>query len=91
MHLSAGKPVSFFANCSRADSFCEAFSLPRVYAEDGETISEEELISAIERLQSSAAFDAFAKQYRHFYEETVKFLTLNGLPHNLKASPGSLS
>jgi len=83
MHLAMGKPAAFFANCSRADSFCEAFGLPRVYAEDGELIPDSTLYMAIDQLADPTVYSNFKSHYRYYYDETVKFLEANRLNHNL--------
>ncbi|MFO7883898.1 MAG: polysaccharide pyruvyl transferase family protein [Desulfobacteraceae bacterium] len=83
LHLAHGKPTVFFANCSRVRSFCEAYSLPCIYAEDGEKVTEVDLIKAVDHLLTADIFSAFPSRYAEFYQEMIKFLESNGLAHNL--------
>ncbi|MBN1142246.1 MAG: polysaccharide pyruvyl transferase family protein [Deltaproteobacteria bacterium] len=83
LHLAHGKPTVFFANCSRILSFCEAFSLPCIYAEDGESIAKSDLIQAVGHLMAADIFSAFPARYSEFFLEMVKFFERNGIAHNL--------
>ncbi len=82
-HLSLGNPAVFFSNCSRAQSFCEAFHLPVIAAEDGERVPDHEIEEATERLEDPAAFSGFNERYRYFYQEMADFLDANNLEHRL--------
>lgn len=84
LHLAARNPAVFFANCSRAESFCEAFRLPCFRAEDGEIISAQDIDRAIAYLQDTSIFVPFAERYRHYYLEMSALLEANGLTHNLR-------
>jgi polysaccharide pyruvyl transferase WcaK-like protein len=83
LHLAHGNPAVFFANCSRAESFCQTFQLPCVPAEDHEKLPEPSIAEAVDRLTDAATFAAFPAQYRRYRSETAAFLTANDLPHNL--------
>ena len=85
-HLAHGNPTVFFANCSRVRSFSEAFSLPCIYAEDGERIPEKDLVRSVEHLLAADTYAAFPERYAHFYQEMVAFFERNGLAHNLVRS-----
>lgn len=82
-HLAHGNPTVFFANCSRVRSFSEAFSLPCIYAEDGEKIAKQDLVRSVEHLLAADTFTAFPARYAEFYQEMVGFLERNSLSHNL--------
>lgn len=82
-HLAHGNPAVFFANCSRVKSFAEAFSLPCIYAEDGEKVAKRDLISSVEHLLAADIFSSFPARYAEYYLEMAKFLEANGIAHNL--------
>ncbi|MFT4637697.1 MAG: polysaccharide pyruvyl transferase WcaK-like protein [Verrucomicrobiales bacterium] len=83
LHLAHGNPAAYFANCSRAASFCEAFRLPCVVAEDGDIIPDSELEAAVGRLTDPESFEPFRERYGHYVKEMAGFLTANGLGHHL--------
>ena len=83
LHLSLGNPAVFFANCSRAQSFCEALHLPWVYAEDHTRISESQIEAAIERINDPETFKEFPIQYQHYYKQMKYFLEANQLGNSL--------
>jgi polysaccharide pyruvyl transferase WcaK-like protein len=83
LHLAQGNPAVFFANCSRAESFCRSFGLPCIVAEDHETIPDGTIQEAIERLSDAATYASFPAQYRHYRAEMAAFLETNRLAHNL--------
>jgi len=83
LHLAYGKPTVFFANCSRIQSFCEAFSLPWIYAEDGEKIQGRDLSESVDHLLAADIFSSFPFRYAEFYSEMAKFFERNGIGHNL--------
>lgn len=82
-HLAAGNPVRFFANCSRVRSFCEAFSLPYIYAEDGEHISKHELASAVDMFLNDHDYSRFQEKYVFYFNEMKDFLLKNNINNNL--------
>lgn len=84
LHLAAGNQVAFFANCSRVKSFCETFSLPYIYAEDGEKINKTQLIDTVDRFLNEDIYDDFKIQYSNYRNEMVKFLDKNLIKHNLE-------
>lgn len=86
LHLSAGRPAVFFANCSRVQSFCETFGLPWVDAPDHRPVSMDRVAAPLRELFADAPFRVFAVRYAHYYRELARFLSLNGLPHHLRAS-----
>jgi len=83
LHLAAGKPAVFFANCSRAHSFCETFGLPCELVPDGESLSGKRLLAAAERLFDPACFEPLAQSYVYYRAEMVRFLEANHLAHHL--------
>ena len=83
LHLAHGNPAIFFANCSRAQSFCEAFELPCLFCPDGRRLSESRIADMVERLFDPASFASFGKQYHKYYQTMIEFLEANGLGHNL--------
>lgn len=87
LHLAHGNPSVFFANCSRVRSFCKAYELPCVYAEDRETIPQEQIEEMVDHLTQARTFDGFANRYTHYRAEMADFLTANGLAHNLATQP----
>lgn len=84
LHLAHGNPAVYFANCSRAASFCEAFDLPCVVAEDGDVIETDTLQQAVRRLTDRKGFLPFRDRYRHYRNEMIAFLEANGLDHHLR-------
>lgn len=84
-HLAHGNPTVFFANCSRVKSFSEAFSLPCIYAEDGEKIAKKDLVDAVEHLLAADIFSSFPACYAKYFLEMVAFFEQNGIAHNLEA------
>lgn len=82
-HIAHGNPTMFFANCSRCQSFAEAFELPCIYAEDKEPIPEADLIASVERFLAADYFEPFTRQYAQRYQDMIAFLEENGLQHSL--------
>ena len=82
-HLAHGNPTVFFANCSRVRSFTEAFSLPCIYAEDGEKIAKKDLIRSVEHFLAADTFSQFPVRYSQFFQEMIAFFENNGIAHNL--------
>lgn len=83
-HLAHGNPAVFFANCSRVRSFTEAFSLPCIYAEDGEKVPEKDLRLSVEQLLAADIFSGFPARYAEIYQEMRVFFEKNNLAHNLQ-------
>lgn len=90
LHLAHGNPVAMFANCSRAKSFCESFSLPCVPSPDRQRLSRRTLEEHIDRLLDPATFAAFPARYAEHRTRMAEFLDANGLEHHLRgnALPG---
>ncbi|MFA6133863.1 MAG: polysaccharide pyruvyl transferase family protein [Phycisphaerae bacterium] len=84
LHLAHGNPAVFFANCSRAQSFCEHFQLPCVANEDGVRLSPETLTDMIDTFFDAGAYNKFAPIYAATRKVMAGFLDANGLGHNLK-------
>jgi len=83
LHLAHGNAAMFFANCSRAESFCRYFDLPCAYSEDKEDLPEAVTAEMVERFLDPATFSAFPDRYARTYDALVEFLDANGLAHNL--------
>lgn len=83
LHLAAGNPVRFFANCSRVKSFCEAFNLPYIYAEDGESIAKQDLANAVDMFLHDHDYSRFAERYAFYFKEMKDFLAINNIASNL--------
>lgn len=82
-HLSKGNPTFFFANCSRVMSFCEAFGLPYIYAEDGTKISQNRLEESVNKFFNADYYDDFSDNYKKYYAITKGFFEKNGINNNL--------
>lgn len=90
LHLAEGNPAVFFANNSRAGSFCETFGLPCVRAPDRTRIPAAEIAAHARRLLDPETFAAFPARYAEAYVEMRSFLEKNGLGHRLLAvEPGN--
>ena len=83
LHLAHGNPAIFFANCSRAKSFCESFALPCVDSPDHTRLSNSVIAEALERFFDPATFVDFPRKYAHYRKRMGEFLTANGLEHHL--------
>ncbi|MBI4600442.1 MAG: polysaccharide pyruvyl transferase family protein [Planctomycetes bacterium] len=83
LHLAHGNPAVFFANNSRAESFCEAFGLPCISCADGERIPEGRIFEHLDRLFDPATFAVLPVRYAAARAEMVRFLEANGLEHRL--------
>ncbi len=90
LHLAGGNPAVFLANCSRAQSFCETFGLPCVFAPDGQPIAVDRLRAAAEQLLDPERFAPLAPSYARYRAEMVRFLEANGLAHRLGAAADQL-
>lgn len=86
LHLSHGNPAVYFANCSRAASFCESFGLPYAYCEDHGVLPALEIDAMVARLFDDATFAAFPACYAEHYARMAAFLEANGLQHHLGPS-----
>ena len=87
LHLAHGKPAVYFANCSRAESFCASFGLPSCRCEDGERLSRREIFETADRLFDESSFAGLPGFYAEYRNATIAFLEANGLAHNLR--PGA--
>ncbi len=85
LHLAHGHRAMFFANCSRAESFCRSFALPYVYCPDGRELKAAEIAEAVERFLEPASYGMFPARYAEYYREMAAFLDANQLEHNLAA------
>ncbi len=86
LHLAHGNPAVFFANCSRAESFCQSFGLPCVVAEDHERIPEAAIEETIGRLHDPTTYATFPSRYRYYREAMAAFLEANHLAHHLRST-----
>lgn len=84
LHLAAGNPIAFFANCSRVKSFCETFSLPYIYAEDGETINKTHLVETVDQFLNEDIYTDFKIKYAHYQNQMRVFLNKNLIKHFLE-------
>jgi hypothetical protein len=94
LQLAYGKPAVFFACCSRAESFAQAFGLPFVFGPDRKRLPAWEIRWAIERLFDPESFARVPEHYAQCRGEMIRFLEANGLEHKLggrSASEGSKS
>jgi Polysaccharide pyruvyl transferase len=87
LHLAHGNPAVFYANCSRAESFCRSFGLPCVVCPDHARISESQLAEGIERLFDPRTFASFGANYAYYRGQMADFLDANGLEHRLHGVP----
>ena len=85
LHLAHGNRAAFFANCSRANSFCEHFCLPCTPCEDGAPLEDAQLEEMIDRLLDDAMFAHFAPVYEKTRAAMAAFLEANNLQHNLRS------
>ena len=83
IHLAHGNPAVLFSNCSRGDSFCDAFALPRIQCPDHHQLTESEVAQQVDRLLDPGTFEKLPPRYREYRAGMAKFLDANGLEHNL--------
>ncbi len=83
IHLAHGNPAILFSNCSRGESFCEAFDLPVIRCPDHHRLTEREIAWHVERLVDPATFERFPARYAEHRAAMATFLDANGLEHNL--------
>ena len=88
IHLAHGNPAILLANCSRGESFCEAFDLPVIRCPDHHKLSEREIARHVEQLLDPATFAKFPARYAEHRAAMAEFLEANGLEHNLMPSTG---
>jgi len=86
IHLAHGNPGILFSNCSRGESFCETFGLPRVPSPDHVEMPDATIDDMIGRLLNPATFDNLAHTYAEHRESMARFLETNGLRHNLSGT-----
>ncbi len=84
LHLAHGNPAIFFANNSRATSFCEAFGLPCISAADGDPIEPARVAEHASRLTDPGTFAQMPERYGLARAEMARFLEANGLEHRLQ-------
>ncbi len=90
LHLAHGNPAILVSNCSRGDSFCDAFSLPRRRCEDHCRLDTAALNELVDLLLSPGTFAQLAARYVEHRASLVKFLEANQLAHRLhSAAEGS--
>lgn len=82
-HLAHGNPALLFANCSRSESFSNAFGLPVVPCEDGHVLKASQITEMLDRLVDPQTYAALPARYAQFRSETARFLSDNGLEHRL--------
>ena len=83
IHLAHGNPAVLFSNCSRGDSFCDAFALPRIQCPDHHQLTEPEVAQQVQKLLDPATFEKLPARYREYRASMARFLTENALDHNL--------
>lgn len=84
LHLAHGNPAILCSNCSRGDSFCETFGLPRTPSPDGVTLPPAQIAETIDRLLDPVTFAALPGRYGQYRAAMARFLEANGLEHNLR-------
>lgn len=83
LHLAHGNPAILFSNCSRGESFCETFGLPRVPSPDHAPLPPELIEGMIDKLLDPATFAALPAHYAEHRAAMAAFLEANGLAHHL--------
>jgi hypothetical protein len=83
IHLAHGNPAMLFSNCSRGDSFCDTFGLPRVTSRDHVDLPESTIVDTVDRLLDPATFANLRTTYAEHRGTMVRFLEVNGLEHRL--------
>jgi polysaccharide pyruvyl transferase WcaK-like protein len=83
IHLAHGNPAILFSNCSRGESFCETFGLPRVPSPDHEELPDARIAEMVDRLLDPATFRNLPRTYAEHRRAMAKFIEANGLRHNL--------
>lgn len=83
IHLAHGNPGILFSNCSRGESFCQTFGLPRVPSPDHMDLPDGKIEEMVDRLLDPATFTALPQRYAEHRATMARFLEANGLRHNL--------
>ena len=83
IHLAHGNPAILFSNCSRGESFCETFGLPRVPSPDHVDLPDGRVEEMVDRLLDPATFAALPARYAEHRATMARFIEANGLRHNL--------
>lgn len=83
LHLAHGNPAILFSNCSRGESFCDAFGLPRISSPDHVELSDDLIGKMIDALLDPATFSNLPNRYAEHRGAMARFLEANGLKHNL--------
>jgi hypothetical protein len=86
LHLAYGNPAMLFCNCSRGESFCDSFGLPRVRCPDHTRLAEAQVAEMLDRLLDRASYAALPRHYAEFRASMAKVLEANGLDHRLHES-----
>ena len=64
IHLAHGNPAILFSNCSRGESFCETFGLPRVPSPDHVELPDAKIAEMVDRLLDPATFAELPQDLR---------------------------
>ncbi len=91
LHLAHGNPAILVSNCSRGDSFCEAFRLPRRRCEDHRRLDTPALNELIDLLLTPDTFAHLPARYMEHRASLVAFLDANQLSHRLRTATVSSS
>ena len=83
IHLAHGNPAILFSNCSRGESFCATFGLPRVPSPDHVELPDGTIREMVDRLLDPATFADLPARYAEHRRNMARFLEANGLRHNL--------
>jgi polysaccharide pyruvyl transferase WcaK-like protein len=83
IHLAHGNPAILFANCSRGQSFCDTFGLPRVPSPDHVELPDATITRMVDALLDPATFAGLPRTYAEHRQAMAQFLEANGLEHNL--------
>ena len=84
IHLAHGNPAILFSNCSRGESFCATFGLPRVPSPDHVDLPDGRVEEMVDRLLDPATFAALPGHYAEHRATMARFIEANGLRHNLR-------
>lgn len=84
IHLAHGNPAVLFSNCSRGESFCQTFGLPRVPSPDHVDLPDGLIEEMVQRLLDPATFAALPRRYAEHRQTMARFIEANGLRHNLR-------
>jgi polysaccharide pyruvyl transferase WcaK-like protein len=89
IHLAHGNPAILFSNCSRGESFCQSFGLPRVPCPDHTRLEDGKIAEMIDALLDPGTFTALPGHYAEHRATMARFLDANALPHNLRGAPST--